>query len=111
MGSALHAHQRDVHLRDCSPPYGWWNEQRPTDRVRHGPQTIVKANVLAMREILEVRPDALSSKRASEYYHAEDAAAIGPAETMQSEALPLARPELRPAASFRHVRVPVWTTG
>jgi beta-glucosidase/6-phospho-beta-glucosidase/beta-galactosidase len=40
--------------------YGWWNEQMTSDRafvaaLKH----IVKANILAMREILQVRPDAL----------------------------------------------------
>ena len=40
--------------------YGWWNEQETTDRafvtaLKH----IVKANVLAMRAILEVHPDAI----------------------------------------------------
>jgi beta-glucosidase/6-phospho-beta-glucosidase/beta-galactosidase len=40
--------------------YGWWNEQMRTDRafvtaLKH----LVKANVLAMHAILEVRPDAL----------------------------------------------------
>ena len=40
--------------------YGWWNEQLSSDRsfvtaLKH----IVKANVLAMQAILEVRPDAI----------------------------------------------------
>jgi beta-glucosidase/6-phospho-beta-glucosidase/beta-galactosidase len=62
--------------------YGWWNEQGTTDRtfvtaLKH----IVKANVLAMHEILAVRPDALFvQSESSEYYHAENPAAIGPAE-------------------------------
>jgi beta-glucosidase/6-phospho-beta-glucosidase/beta-galactosidase len=62
--------------------YGWWNEQQTTDRafvtaLKH----IVKANILAMREILQVRPDALFvQSESSEYFHAESPAAIGPAE-------------------------------
>jgi beta-glucosidase len=41
-----------------SAAYGWWNEQESNDRafvraLKH----IVKANVLAMRAILDVRPD------------------------------------------------------
>ncbi len=63
--------------------YGWWNEQLRSDRafvtaLKH----IVKANLLAMREILRVRPDALFvQSESSEYYHAEIPAAIGCAET------------------------------
>jgi len=62
--------------------YGWWNEQLTTDRafvtaLKH----LVKANILAMREILQVRPDALFvQSESSEYYHAENPRAIGPAE-------------------------------
>lgn len=62
--------------------YGWWNEQLATDRafvtaLKH----VVKANVLAMREILDVRPDALFiQSESSEYFHAENPKAIGPAE-------------------------------
>ncbi len=65
-----------------SAMYGWWNEQMATDRgfvtaIKH----IVKANILAMRAILEVRPDALFiQSESSEYFHAESPAAIGQAE-------------------------------
>src|SRR3954466_198601 len=65
-----------------SAAYGWWNEQMTSDRafvtaLKH----IVKANVLAMHSILEVRPDALFiQSESSEYYHADDPKAIGPAE-------------------------------
>src|SRR5579875_4130966 len=70
-----------------SARYGWWNEQMTTDRgfvtaLKH----IVKANVLAMQAILEVRPDAIFvQSESSEYFHAENPAAIGPAEVMNSE--------------------------
>jgi beta-glucosidase/6-phospho-beta-glucosidase/beta-galactosidase len=62
--------------------YGWWNEQLRTDRayvtaMKH----LVKANLLAMREILQVRPDALFvQSESSEYFHAANPASIGPAE-------------------------------
>ena len=67
--------------------YGWWNEQLRTDQafvtaLKH----IVKANVLAMRAILGVRPDALFiQSESSEYFHAESPAAIKPAEVMNAK--------------------------
>jgi hypothetical protein len=46
----------------------------------------VKANVLAMEAILQVRPDAIFvQSESSEYFHAENPAAIGPAELMNSK--------------------------
>jgi beta-glucosidase/6-phospho-beta-glucosidase/beta-galactosidase len=62
--------------------YGWWNEQMTTDRAFvTALKYIVKANILAMREILQVRPDALFiQSESSEYYHPESPTAIGPAE-------------------------------
>ena len=66
--------------------YGWWNEQLSDDRsfvtaLKH----IVKANVLAMRQILEVRPDAIFiQSESSEYFHAADPKAIKPAEIMNA---------------------------
>jgi beta-glucosidase/6-phospho-beta-glucosidase/beta-galactosidase len=69
-----------------SAKYGWWNEQLKTDRgfvtaLKH----IVKANVLAMMEILKRRPDAIFiQSESSEYFHADSPAAIGPAEVMNS---------------------------
>ncbi len=65
-----------------SARYGWWNEQLTTDRsfvtaLKH----IVKANVMAMIEILKRRPDAIFiQSESSEYFHADSPAAIGPAE-------------------------------
>lgn len=65
-----------------SAKYGWWNEQMTTDQgfvtaLKH----IVKANVLAMKTILDVRPDAIFiQSESSEYFHAEDPKAIKPAE-------------------------------
>ncbi|MBW8811953.1 MAG: glycoside hydrolase family 1 protein [Caulobacterales bacterium] len=69
-----------------SAKYGWWNEQGTTERtfvtaLKH----IVRANVRAMQEILEVRPDAIFvQSESSEYFHAENPAAIKPAEVMNS---------------------------
>ncbi|MGZ4964417.1 MAG: family 1 glycosylhydrolase, partial [Limisphaerales bacterium] len=66
--------------------YGWWNEQIQTDRafvtaLKH----IVKANVLAMKAILGVRPDALFiQSESSEYFHADNPKAIKPAEILNS---------------------------
>lgn len=67
--------------------YGWWNEQLASDRafvtaLKH----IVKANVLAMQAILNVRADAIFiQSESSEYFHAENPQAIKPAEIMNSQ--------------------------
>jgi beta-glucosidase/6-phospho-beta-glucosidase/beta-galactosidase len=61
-----------------SAAYGWWNEQLSSDRgfvtaLKH----IVKANILAMHEILKVRHDAIFvQSESSEYNHAENPDAI-----------------------------------
>ena len=66
--------------------YGWWNEQQHSDRafvtaLKH----LVKANLLAMRAILDERPDALFiQSESSEYFHAKSPRAIAPAETMNA---------------------------
>lgn len=69
-----------------SAKYGWWNEQLSSDRafvtaLKH----VVMANVLAMHEILEVRPDALfvQGERAG-YAHADQPRSIMPAEFQNS---------------------------
>jgi beta-glucosidase/6-phospho-beta-glucosidase/beta-galactosidase len=66
--------------------YGWWNEQLSTDRsFVTALKNIVKANVLAMGAILEVRPDAIFiQSESSEYFHAENPKAIKPAEIMNA---------------------------
>ncbi|MEA3029489.1 MAG: hypothetical protein QOG13_814 [Sphingomonadales bacterium] len=62
--------------------YGWWNEQLKSDRafvtaLKH----LVKANVMAMTEILKRRPDAIFiQSESSEYFHADSPAAIHEAE-------------------------------
>ncbi|HUQ07447.1 MAG TPA: family 1 glycosylhydrolase [Kofleriaceae bacterium] len=69
-----------------SAAYGWWNEQATSDRafvtaLKH----LVRANVLAMTAILEVRPDAIFvQSESSEYFHAANPAAIGPAERLNA---------------------------
>jgi beta-glucosidase/6-phospho-beta-glucosidase/beta-galactosidase len=70
-----------------SARYGWWNEQLSGDKpFVTALKYIVKANVLAMQAILEVRPDAIFiQSESSEYFHAENPAAIKPAETMNAE--------------------------
>jgi beta-glucosidase/6-phospho-beta-glucosidase/beta-galactosidase len=66
--------------------YGWWNEQEKSDRsfvmaLKH----IVKANVLAMSAILNVRPDAIFiQSESSEYYHADGPESIHKAELMNA---------------------------
>jgi beta-glucosidase/6-phospho-beta-glucosidase/beta-galactosidase len=66
--------------------YGWWNEQLTTDRTFvTALKNIVKANVLAMHAILDVRPDAIFiQSESSEYYHADNPKAIKPAELMNA---------------------------
>lgn len=67
--------------------HGWWNEQMKGDRpfvtaLKH----IVQANVLAMHAILKVRPDAIFiQSESSEYFHAENPAAIKPAEILNAK--------------------------
>jgi beta-glucosidase/6-phospho-beta-glucosidase/beta-galactosidase len=69
-----------------SAAYGWWNEQLSSDQafvtaLKH----IVKANVLAMAAILEVRADAIFiQSESSEYFHADNPDAIGKAEILNS---------------------------
>ncbi len=70
-----------------SAKFGWWNEEGRTDQtfvtaLKH----IVKANVLAMQAILEHRADAIFiQSESSEYFHAENPAAIKPAEIENSK--------------------------
>jgi hypothetical protein len=69
-----------------SAKYGWWNEQATDDRsFVNALKYIVKANVLAMVEILKRRHDAIFiQSESSEYYHADSPAAIGRAELLNS---------------------------
>jgi beta-glucosidase/6-phospho-beta-glucosidase/beta-galactosidase len=72
---------------EFSALYGWWNEQLADDKsFVTALKNIVKGNVLAMQRILEVRPDALFiQSESSEYFHAENPAAIKPAELMNAK--------------------------
>lgn len=65
-----------------SAKYGWWNEQLTGDRnFVTALKNIVKANVLAMQEILKVRKDAIFiQSESTEYYHADSPASISVAE-------------------------------
>jgi beta-glucosidase/6-phospho-beta-glucosidase/beta-galactosidase len=69
-----------------SAKYGWWNEQLTGDETFvRALGNIVKANVLAMQAILEVRPDAIFiQSESSEYFHAENPEAIKPAEILNA---------------------------
>jgi beta-glucosidase/6-phospho-beta-glucosidase/beta-galactosidase len=66
---------------------GFWNEQGTTDRtfvtaLKH----VVLANIMAMQEILEVRPDALFiQSESSEYFHAEEPGAARRADIYNAE--------------------------
>ncbi len=66
--------------------YGWWNEQLTTDlSFATALKYIVKANVMAMQEILKVRPDAIFiQSESTEYFHAKNPKAIKPAELMNA---------------------------
>jgi beta-glucosidase len=67
-----------------SAKYGWWNEQQKDDRsFVTAIKNIVKANVMAMIEILKRRHDAIFiQSESSEYYHADSPGAIGRAEVL-----------------------------
>ena len=69
-----------------SAAYGWWNEQLASDQafvtaLKH----IVKANVLAMSRILDIRPDAIFiQSESSEYFHADEPDAVEKAEVLNA---------------------------
>jgi beta-glucosidase/6-phospho-beta-glucosidase/beta-galactosidase len=67
-----------------SAKYGWWNEQKKDDSsFVTAIKIIVKANVMAMIEILKRRHDAIFiQSESSEYYHADSPAAIARAEVL-----------------------------
>ena len=91
-----------------SAQYGWWNEQLHSDQAFvTALKNIVKANVLAMQAILDVRPDAIFiQSESSEYFHAENPTRSSPAEIMNARTFSLARSQLRPPDRVRDVRVP-----
>jgi beta-glucosidase len=69
-----------------SASYGWWNEQKTDDRsFVTALKNVVKANLSAMHEILKVRRDALFiQSESTEYFHASNPKAIGPAELLNA---------------------------
>jgi hypothetical protein len=105
LGAALHAGQRDVHLRRLSRQI-WLVERAAEDRprLRHRAQEHRQGNVLAMTEILKRRPTRSSSSRVSEYFHADSPAAIGPP-SHELTPLPQPRSQLRPPRRQRDVRI------
>jgi beta-glucosidase/6-phospho-beta-glucosidase/beta-galactosidase len=70
-----------------SAKYGWWNEQRADDRSYVAAiRNIVRANVLAMRAILAVRPDAIFiQSESTEHFHPECPLALPHAEHRNAE--------------------------
>jgi hypothetical protein len=76
VGAALHAGQRDVHLRGLLGQIRLVERAAEDDRsfvtaLKH----IVKANVMAMIEILKRRHDAIFiQSESSEYFHADSPA-------------------------------------
>lgn len=70
-----------------SAKYGWWNEEAKDDRSYvTAIKNIVRANVLAMRAILKVRPDALFiQSESTEHFHAECPDAMHHAEFRNAE--------------------------
>ena len=70
-----------------SAQYGWWNGQFSSDQsFVNALKNIVKANVLAMHEILKVRSDAIFiQSESSEYFHAENPESTKPAELLNSK--------------------------
>jgi beta-glucosidase/6-phospho-beta-glucosidase/beta-galactosidase len=69
-----------------SAKYGWWNEQMRSDAgFVTALKNLARANVLAMVEILKIRPDAIFiQSESSEYFHADSPAAIAPAEALNA---------------------------
>ncbi|MFC0385648.1 family 1 glycosylhydrolase [Muricoccus vinaceus] len=70
-----------------SAKYGWWNEQARDDlSYVTAIKNIVRANVLAMHAILEVRPDALFvQSESTEHFHPECPAALRHADFRNGE--------------------------
>ena len=90
-----------------SAKYGWWNEQLKTDQgfvtaLKH----IVKANVLAMLEILKRRADAIFiQSRILGIFPCRQPGRDSPGGAAELAALPQPRPQLRPAGRQRDVRI------
>ena len=91
-----------------SAAYGWWNEQLTSDQafvtaLKH----LVKANVLAMHAILDVRPGRdLRPERVLRVLPRRRARMRSARPSPERPTVPVARPELRPARRLGDVRVP-----
>ncbi len=70
-----------------SAQYGWWNEQMTSNiGFVTALKNVVKANILAMHEILAIRKDAIFiQSESSEYYHAADPQSVKAAEINNSK--------------------------
>jgi beta-glucosidase/6-phospho-beta-glucosidase/beta-galactosidase len=70
-----------------SARWGWWNEQLHTDATFvNALKHIVKANILAMYAILDIRPDALFiQSESSEQFHADSPAALSVTEAFNEQ--------------------------
>jgi beta-glucosidase/6-phospho-beta-glucosidase/beta-galactosidase len=70
-----------------SARWGWWNEQLHTDTTFvNALKHIVRANILAMYAILDIRPDALFiQSESSEQFHADSPAALGVTEAFNEQ--------------------------
>ena len=91
-----------------SGQYGWWNEALESDcgfvtALKH----LAQANLLAEGEILHAQPAALFiQSESSEYFHAGHPTAEPRADFFQSQAVPVARSELRARCPRHDVRIP-----
>ena len=107
LGAALHAGERDVHLRHLLGRYGWWNEQLAATRPS------------SPRSSTSSRPTCWRCTRSSTFarraLHPERILRVLPCRRAgrdlaggdsERRALPIARPQLRPARRLRDVRVP-----
>ena len=104
--SSIRRSTRCSSARSFSAKYGWWNEQLKTDQafvtaLKH----IVKANVLAMLEILKSAPTPSSSSANPRNISMPTARPRSTRPNSELPPLPPARSELRPAGRLRHVRI------
>jgi beta-glucosidase/6-phospho-beta-glucosidase/beta-galactosidase len=70
-----------------SAQYGWWNERLASDKAFvTALKNLCKANVLAMRAILEIQPQAtFVQSESSEYFHSEDPCCLDQAQFLNEK--------------------------
>lgn len=90
-----------------SAKYGWWNEQATTDltfvtALKH----IVRVNVRAMQEVLQVREDAIVVQRKLGVLPRREPRGDQARRDRELSPVPVARPQLRPPGRLGDVRVP-----